>query len=112
MWTHQKLTPMNVEDKVVLCCWFLYQCQASSTFADIAWYYVEAHFHLNSRIISQNNRYWATTAPDHVEERPLHSLKCTAWCALSGSDIIYPRWFEDSDSHTLTVTDGRYRAVF
>ena len=112
MWTRQKLTPKNMEDRVVFCCWCLQQCQASGAFADNVRYSDEAHFHLDGRINTQNNRYWATTAPDLVEERPLHSLKCTAWCALSASGIIGPFWFEDSDGHTLTMTAERYRAVF
>ena len=42
-------------------------------------------------------------------QRPLHSVKCTAWVALSKHGIIGPFWFEDMDTErALTVNTERY----
>ena len=112
MWTRQKLTPKNMDDRVAFCTWFLLQCQASDAFLHNVWFTDEAHFHLDGRINTQNNRYWATTPPDIVEERPLHSLKCPAWCAVSSSGVIGPFWFQDRAGLTQTVTAARYRCIF
>ena len=65
------------------------------------WLSDEAHFHKDGRVNSLNFRFWSTQAPDLVAEAPLHSVKCTAWCAMSSSGIIGPFWFENDagESH-------------
>ena len=35
--------------------------------------------------------------------RPLHSLKCTAWVAISKHGIIGPFWFEDDNEQCVTI---------
>ena len=42
----------------------------------------------------------------------LHSLKCTAWCAVGSSGVIGPFWSEDGQGRTQTVTGERYRRIF
>lgn len=44
-------------------------------------------------------------------QRPLHSIKCTAWVAMSKHGIIGPFWFEDDDGLSQTVNKERYMAV-
>ena len=45
-----------------------------------------------------------------VNELPLHSAKCTAWCAMSSKGLIRPIWFQDEDSgETILVNQVRYR---
>ena len=67
---------------------------AAVAFLHNVWFTDEAHLHLDGRINTQNNRYWATTPSDIVKERPLHSLKSPAWCAVSSSGVIGPFWFQ------------------
>ena len=109
MWTRQKLTPKNMTDRVEFCRWFLRQCEMTDAFLQHIWFTDEAHFYLDGSVNTQNNRFWATTAPDIVKERPLHSLKCTAWCAVSSSGVIDPFWSEDGQGRTQTE---RYRRIF
>ena len=46
--------------------------------------------------------------PEHCLQRPLHSMKCTAWVAISRHGIIGPFWFEDNNEQ---VCDNQYRAI-
>ena len=50
---------------------------------------------LSGHVNSKNNVFWGTQAPEEVLQRPLYSLKCTAWVAISKHGIIGPYWFED-----------------
>lgn len=74
------------------------------------WFSDEAHFHLNGNVNSQNCRTWSNEPPDEVNERPLHSAKCTAWCAISAHGVIGPLWFQDRGT-TVTITQERYRRI-
>jgi len=56
-----------------------------------------AHFTLYGHVNSKNNVFWGTSAPDEVLQRPLHSVRCTAWVAMSKHGIIGPVWFEDEN---------------
>ena len=112
MWTRQKLTPKNMTDRVEFCRWFLRQCEMTDAFLQHIWFTDEAHFYLDGSVNTQNNRFWAITAPDIVKERPLHSLKCTAWCAVSSSGVIGSFLSEDGQERTQTVTGERYRRIF
>uniref|UniRef100_A0A0A9YLJ5 Transposable element Tc3 transposase n=1 Tax=Lygus hesperus TaxID=30085 RepID=A0A0A9YLJ5_LYGHE len=67
----------------------------------------EAHFHLNGFVNKQNCRYYSHENPLNLHERPLHSPKVTAWCALSRKFIIGPYFFEE-DGNTVTVNSTRY----
>ena len=40
---------------------------------------------------------------DFITQKPLHSSKVTAWCALSYRGIIGPFWFEDEDENAVTI---------
>ena len=48
------------------------------------------------------------TTRTFVTTKPLHSRKCTAWCALSSEGIIGPCWFEDDDGNAVTVNQENY----
>ena len=71
----------------------------------------EAHFYLDGRVNSQNNRVWREKAPDEVAERQLHPPRCISWCAVSSTGIIGPIWIEDDAGEVLTVTAERYLQV-
>ena len=49
-------------------------------------------------------------APNEVNERPLHSDKCTAWCALNANGIIGLLWFQEQ-GESVTINEERYRSV-
>lgn len=71
----------------------------------------EAHFHLNGMVNQQNCRYWASENPKLMHETPLHSPKVTVWCAVTGTDVIGPYFFQDDNGNTVTVTSERYRQM-
>ena len=75
------------------------------------WLSDEANFHLDGLVNSQNFRYWSTEPPDAIAGSPLHSAKCTAWCAISSRGIIGPFCFEDASGSSVTVNAERYREV-
>ncbi|GFY34928.1 DUF4817 domain-containing protein [Trichonephila clavipes] len=43
---------------------------------------------------NHNCRIWATSNPREYTQKPLHSLKVTAWCGFTGSFIIGSFFFE------------------
>ena len=108
---HQKLRNCDEEARKRYCAWFTRKCNVSPQFLENIWFSDEAHFHLDGRVNSQNYRYWGSEPPKDVAERPLHSKKCTAWCAMSAQGIIGPLWVEDSDGETATVNAMRYRKI-
>ena len=63
--------------------------------------------HVNSK----NNIFWGTTPPEGCLQRPLHSVKCTAWVAISKHGLIGPFWFEDENQRSVTVNTERYLGV-
>ena len=66
-----------------------------------------AHFLLSSRVNSKNNIFWGSTPAEHCLQRPLHSVKCTAWVAISKHGIIGPFWFEDDNERSVTINPER-----
>uniref|UniRef100_UPI00358E2E41 uncharacterized protein n=1 Tax=Myxine glutinosa TaxID=7769 RepID=UPI00358E2E41 len=106
-----KLTPADMAKRVVMCRWFENKIEEDPDFLDDVWFSDEAHFLLCGHVNSKNNVFWGTQAPDEVLQRPLHSVKCTAWVAISKHGIIGPFWFEDADEEAVTVTKERYIVV-
>ena len=76
------------------------------------WFSDEAHFHLNGIVSKHNYRFWGIKMPaDFITQKPLHSSKVTAWCALSYRGIIGPFWFADEDENAVTTNQENYRRV-
>jgi len=75
------------------------------------WFSDEAHFLLSGHVNSKNNIFWGSTPPEHCLQRPLHSVKCTAWVAISKHGIIGPFWFEDDNERSVTINTERYVQV-
>ena len=71
----------------------------------------EAHFRLSGHVNSKNNIFWGNAPPEHCLQRPLHSVKCTAWVAISKHGIIGPFWFEDDNERSVTINTERYVQV-
>ena len=77
---------LSEADKIArstFCQWILQKCEENDGFLEKVWFTDEAHFYLDGRVNSQNNRFWSKTPPDVVTERDLHPKKCSAWCAVS-----------------------------
>ena len=94
----QKLTDADKEKRVTMCEWFCNVLENDENFLENVWFSDEAHFLLSGHVNSKNNVFWGSEVPDKVLQRPLHSVKCTAWVAMSKHGIIGPFWFEDDDS--------------
>ena len=107
----QKLTEADMAKRVTMCEWFCDTIEDNPDFLDHVWFSDEAHFLLSGHVNSKNNVYWGTEPPEEVLQRPLHSIKCTAWVAISKHGIIGPYWFEDENERAQTVNTERYVAV-
>ena len=92
---------------VLLTLYYVLQVSAPALQAHLD----EAHFLLSGHVNSKNNVFWGSTPPEHCLQRPLHSVKCTAWVAISKHGIIGPLWFEDDDEKSVTINTERYVQV-
>ena len=108
---HQKLHNCDEEARKRYCGRFVRKCHGCAQLIENIWFADEAHFHLDGRVSSQNNRYWGNEPPKEVAERPLHSKKCIAWCGVSTQGMVGPIWLEDDNGQTATITAARYRKV-
>ena len=72
-------------------------------FLDNVWFSDETHFLLSGHVNSKNNIFCGSTPSEHCLQRPLHSVKCTAWVAISKHGIIGPFWFEDDNEWSVTI---------
>ena len=106
-----KLTAEDQRARVRMCDWFTERMEEDEDWIDDVWFSDEAHFHIDGRVNSKNNVFWGSNAPNQVLQRPLHSKKVTAWCAMNSKTIIGPFWFEDDDEMTTTVNQENYRSV-
>ena len=82
-----------------------------SDFLDNAWCSDGAHFLLSGHVDSKNNIFCGSTHPKHCLQRPLHSVKCTAWVAITKHSIIGPFWFEDDNERSVTINTERFIQV-
>ena len=89
----QQLTDADKEKRVTMCEWFCNMLENDENFLENVWFSDEAHFLLSGHVNSKNIVFWGSEVPDEV----LHSVKCTAWLAMSKHGIIGPYWFEDDD---------------
>ena len=107
----QKLTPADKEKRVEMCNWFTETIEDNPDFLEDVWFSDEAHFNLSGHVNIKNNVFWGSEPPNEVLQRPLHSIKCTAWAAISKHGIIGPFFFEDAQGNTETVNKERYLVV-
>jgi len=52
-----------------------------------------------------------STPPEHCLQRPLYSVKYTAWVSISKHGIIGPFWFEGDNERSVTINTERYVQV-
>ena len=106
-----KLTAQDKRARVEMCNWFNNKMEEDEDWLDNVWFTDEAHFHLEGYVSSKNCVFWGTEPPQEVLQRPLHSSKVTAWCAISSKAIIGSYWFEDGDGRTVTVNQENYQTI-
>ena len=97
--------------RVSMCQWFCDKIDDVPDFLDNVWFSDEAHFLLSGHVNSKNNSFWGSTPPEFCLQRPLHSVKCTAWVAISKHGVIGPFWFEDDNEQSVTINTERYVQV-
>ena len=96
---------------VEMCQWFESKIKENPDFIQNVWFSDEAHFSLSGHFISKNSVFWGSQAPDKVLQRPLDSVKCTSWVAISKHGIIGPFWFEMDVGETMMVNKELYIVV-
>ena len=109
--TKQQLTDADKDKRLTMCEWFCNVFENDENFLENVWFSDEAHFLLYGHVNSKNNISWASEVPDEVLQRPLSSVKCSAWVAMSKHGIIGPYWFENDEGRSQTVNKERYMAV-
>ena len=107
----QTLTQNDMAKSVEMCQWFESKIEENLDFLQNVWFSDEAHFSLSGHVNNKNSVFWGSQAPDEVLQRPLHSVKCTAWVAISKHGIIGPFWFENDVGETMAVNKERYIVV-
>ena len=106
-----KLTAADMSKRVVMCQWLDEKINGEPNFLDNVWFSDEAHFLLSGHVNRKNNVFWGTQSPNEILQRPLHSVRCTVWIAISKHGIIGPFWFEDEHNNAVMVTKERYIVV-
>ena len=86
----QKLTPDDMRKRVIMWQWFCDKIDSVPDFLDNVWFSEEAHFLLSGNVNSKNNIFWGSTPPEHCLQRPLHSVKCTAWVPVVPAGWCHP----------------------
>lgn len=104
----QQLIPADKVNRVKFCEWLMEKCTAEQNFMQKLITSDEAHFHLYGHTNKQNCRFWAKENPRILNEKPLHSVRVTVWCALTFDCVIGPFFFEDEQGAAVTVTAERY----
>lgn len=107
----QELKPPDLRLRRVFSEWALERIQENPLFPRQILFSDEAHFWLNGYVNKQNCRIWGEEQPEVYQERPLHPLKTTVWCALWAGGIIGPYFFKNAAGQHVTVNGERYRAM-
>lgn len=105
----QRLNAGNKHARAIYCGRILSLIYEDPEFLKNIWFSDESHVHLNGYINRQTTRFLGFERPDVIVEKPLHSVRVTIWCAVSGHGIIGPYFVEDDNQNPLTVNQERYR---
>ena len=104
----QKLTPDDMRKQVIICQWFCDKIDAVPNFLCKCLVFRQSTF---SVVRSHKLFFWGSTPPEHCPQRPLHSVKCTAWVAISKHGIIGLFWFNDDNEQFVTINIEQYVQV-
>ena len=85
--------------------WFESKIDEMSDFLQNVWFSDEAHFSIRQKELefSKNSVFWRAQALGKVLQRPLRSVECTTWVAISKHGIIGLFWFENDVGETVVV---------
>lgn len=108
--TKHKLTANDKRRRQAMAEALMDKIENNKSFLPYLWTSDEAHFHLDGQVNSKNNVFWGSEPPTEVREKPLHSKKVTAWCALSTLGCIGPFFFQEKRT-TVTINKERYIEV-
>jgi hypothetical protein len=100
------LRPADKEKRVKYGEWFLKKIVVGELDPTLYFMSDEACFHLFDHVNFQNTRYWSAENPHNLRQVPLHDQKIRVWCAVSGSRIIGPIFFD------TTVNTDVYLQIF
>ena len=103
----QTLTQNDMAKRVEMCQWFESKIEVLQN----VWFSDEAHFSPSGHVNSKNSVFWGSQAPQEVLQRPLHSVKGTAWVAILKHGINGPFWLENDVGETMTVYKEHYIVV-
>lgn len=107
----QALSQEDMTARRVMCQWFLDMMNEHPDWVKNIWFSDESHFHLHGAVNRKSNVFWGKEKPTFVSQRPLHSPRVTAWCAMNAQVVIGPYFFEDDAGDTANVNQQNYRAV-
>ena len=68
----------------------------------------EAPFHMNGFVNKQNFRHWGIENLQMLQEKSLHTLRVTVWCAIMHDRVICLYFYENEAGITETVNGERY----
>lgn len=105
----QRLNAADKRAREIYCGRMLSLIYEDPEFLKNIWFSDESHVHLSGYINRQTTRFLGFERPDVIVEKPLHSLRVTVWCAVSGHGMIGPYFVEDDNQNPLTVNQERYR---
>ena len=92
----QELKLPDKDECLQYCRWLL--SMVEERYLDPLLYFMSdrAWFHLSGYVNSQNMRYWSSENPHITHETQLPDLKIGVWCAVSGTKIVRPIFFEST----------------
>ncbi|GFS74673.1 uncharacterized protein NPIL_25741 [Nephila pilipes] len=85
-----ELLPSNIVEKEAFARWALSKIEQDSSWIFNIFWTDEAHVLIHGDSTTHNCRIWVTLIQRVYTEKPLHSLKNTVWCMLTGSFITGP----------------------
>ena len=92
----QELKLPDKDKRLQYCRWLLSMVEEGCLNPLLYFMSDEAWFHISGYVNSQNTRYWSSENPHVIHETPLHDLKIDVWCAVSGTKIVGPIFFEST----------------
>ncbi|XP_075910722.1 uncharacterized protein LOC142906541 isoform X3 [Petromyzon marinus] len=94
--TVQALSPANKVARVEACKIFLEMKNLEPDIHRLVAFSDEATFHISGHVNKHNCVFWGTENPRVVREHELDSPKVNVWCAVTGTGVVGPYFFENT----------------
>ena len=104
-----ELKPTDFHNRIQYCARTLANVYMDPQFLDNVWWSDESNILLSGHVNKQNMRWLGWEKPDECEQKPLHSVRITVWCALSARGIIGPYYIENAGGNCINVDSAVYR---